>query len=298
LRPENEDVWRAEIEALSAAGGDSQRQEAERLRQEAQARFPRSPWTSAAFETAGTAGGNPVAPPLPAAGSARATQVEAGYAYEGLSNGYADWRSSYLWTDHVYGERKVIYGVLRQTQRFDLRDREIRAGMSYPLAERWTATLEAGASPDHNVLPKRSLTGELAHSYTAGWGVSAGLTRTQYDTVRSDSGRVGVERYIADFRLAYTVSLARLQGNGSATTHKLQAAYYYSARSNLAIALVTGQEVSSEPAGVVTTDVRSVTLNGLHWFQPRWAVSYEFLTHRQGDSYTRKGVQIGLRHVF
>ncbi len=295
LRPDYQDVWRAEIDALLAAAGEGQRQKALSLSKEAQARFPQADWNGAVSLTPREVIVNPLVPTRVAD---RPTQLEAGITYEGLSNGYDDWRSVYLWADHTYGKRKVVYGGVRETQRYALRDLEAHAGVSYPLTEQWMATLEASASPDHNVLPKWALFGELGYVYKDGWGMTAGLSQTQYGSARSDSGRLGVERYVGNYRLAYTASFARLEGNGSATTHKAQANYYYGAHNNLGIAVVTGQEVNSDPAGVVTTDVRSAILNGIHWFLPRWAISYELLVHRQGDSYTRKGAKVGLRHNF
>jgi YaiO family outer membrane protein len=76
--------------------------------------------------------------------------------------------------------------------------------------------------------------------------------------------------------------------------------YYSTDFSNLTLSYTTGREVENvgPPTGIVTTDVRDVSLYGRHWLSRDWALTYDVHWHEQGDLYTRYGARIGLRRAF
>jgi YaiO family outer membrane protein len=229
-----------------------------------------------------------------------ANEIEAGLSHDKLDNGYANWDSIYLDVSHRIGERHSVYGELRETERFNLRDREISAGYCHPLSETWTGLIEASASPDHNILAKNSLFAQLQKALDSGWGVHGGLRHSQYDTGSTDLMILTGERYWGNYRGAYTFYLGKPQDAGAASSHKGQFSYYYDERNYLAFGISAGRQVESlgSGLGVLTTEVINASFSGRHWLDSGWGISYEAIIERQGDLYTRKGIRFGLRHAF
>lgn len=238
--------------------------------------------------------------PLAARADVPATQAEAGFSHYALTNGYANWDSTYLDAAHRFGERQSIYGELQQARRFNLDDREISAGYYHPLTQTLTALVEASTSPEHNFLPQRSFFGQLQAALGEGWDVQAGVRHSAYAQTSTNLTVLTGERYWGSFRAAYQLYLARLQGSGTAPSHVGQIAYYYGDQSNITLAVGRGRQAESlgPGLGVLLVDVRSVTLSGRHWFTPDWAISYEALDETQHNLYTRKGIRLGLRRAF
>lgn len=232
--------------------------------------------------------------------AAQADEAELGYSHSALSNGYANWNSLYLDAAHRFGERQSIYGELRETQRFNQTDREISGGYYHPLSETWTALVEASLSPDHHVLPQDSIFGQLQKSLEGGWDIQAGMRHTQYNLAATDMMVLTGERYWGNYRAAYTLYLARLQGAGTAPSHSGQLSYYYAEHSYLTLVLTKGRQAESlgPGLGVLLLDVTGVSLSGRHWLNSAWGVSYEAITEHQGNLYTRKGIRLGLRYAF
>jgi YaiO family outer membrane protein len=229
-----------------------------------------------------------------------ATEIEAGFTKDNLDSGYDDWRSVYVEGAHHFGPRHTLYGAVRETERFDLRDFEALAGLYYPLAAEWTALIEGSFSPEHNVLPEYSAFGQIHRALPYGWGVALGLRHSQYTSVYTNTLVADLERYWGNWRGAYTLYVGRPQDAPAGTAHRLQLSYYYGERSAVGVSVTYGEEVENvgPPIGVTKTNVRALALFGRHWVTPQWALSYEVYTHEQGDLYTRNGVRLGLRHRF
>lgn len=227
-------------------------------------------------------------------------EVELGTSHDTLDKGYANWGSYYLDGAHRFGERHSVYGELRQTDRFNLRDREISGGYYHPLAASWTALLEASVSPDHQVLPKDSLFGQLQKTLDDGWGIHVGLRHSRYNLAASDMAVLTGERYWGSYRASYKFYLSKLEGAGAAPSHNLQFSYYYADHDSITLSLANGRQVESLGAGlgVLTTKVTNISLSGRHWLDPFWGLSYELISERQGDLYMRKGIRVGIRYAF
>ncbi len=229
----------------------------------------------------------------------RRSELELGLTGDNLTNGFAGWRSIYLEGLHRYGERNVIYGTLRETQRFGLYDSEAQGGFYYPLADTWTSLVEASVSPSRNVLPKFSVLGQLQKKLDYGWNLQAGIRHSEYTTLNANIGIFTVERYWSNFRGAYSLYLGRPEGGSSSSSHVLALDYYYGERNFIGVSVNDGREVAGlGPLGVITSEVRGFVLRGRHWITPDWAVSFEALHQEQGSLYIRQGVRVGLRRAF
>ncbi len=85
---------------------------------------------------------------------------------------------------------------------------------------------------------------------------------------------------------------------GTPIGHDLALDYYYRGLSYAGLRLTVGEEEAVEEQQLITSDVRAVSLQGRHWFDSRWALSWEVGYHQQGSYYDRQWLQIGLRHAF
>ena len=326
LTPGYEAIWRAQIEALIALGDDERLRQARIIQDEARRRFPKSEWAYAprsgpvAEPEVAQQPASPVqvvpapaVPPPAAASPASPTEraavpaspfppneVETGFTRENLTNGLPSWSSLYVEGLHRYGERHVLYGVLRRTSRFDLEDTEATAGLYYPLDAAWTLNVEGGASPDHNVLPRYTAYGQLHRMLGSGWGAAVGYRHTEYTLSGVDVASALLERYWGSWRAAYTLYSGRPEGASSAPSHRFQLEHFYGDRARIGLSYTTGRETENvgPPRGLITSDVRELMLAGQHWFSRQWAVTYELLTHEQGDLYRRRGGRLGLRYAF
>lgn len=216
-----------------------------------------------------------------------------------LGAGRADWRNTQLDVQARSAAKQSYYGSLRETERFDLQDRELMLGTYQPLGGSWAVQFEASLSPTHRVLARNSLLAQLERRFDSGWGAQAGYRRSEYELTNSDLAIMTIDRYFSSFRAAYTLYLGRPAGAGFSPSHRLQWSYYYSDRSFIGISGASGKEVENiPPNGVLSTQVRNLSLAGRHEFAPGWAATYEWLTQHQGDLYTRRGFGLGIRHAF
>jgi YaiO family outer membrane protein len=229
-----------------------------------------------------------------------ALEIEGGGTYENLDKGQADWKSLYLEAAHDFAPRQTLYGVLRETERFKLRDTEFAAGYYHPLGASWTAQVEASYSSQHNVLPEASALGQLTWAAGGGWILTAGLRYSDYTDNGTRLVIGGIERYFGAWRAGYTLYNGKPESAPSASAHRLSVDYYYGERSRIGIGGTWGREVENvgPPTGIIVSDVRAIGLYGRHWLTPAWALTWDIGAHEQGDLYTRTGGRLGLRYRF
>lgn len=228
------------------------------------------------------------------------TEIEAGYGLERLSNNSPNWRNIFVEGSHKFKDRNTLYGGLRETQRFSLKDHEVYGGLYYPLASTWTGIIDGNLSPTHEVLARYGLGAQVQKILPYGLVAGVGFRHNEFSQSASNVRTFQLERYWGDFRGAYTLYSGKPEGGGSAPAHRFQIGYYYGNANSLGLAYTTGREVENvgPPQGLLTTDVRSWSISGRHWFARDWAMTYEALAHRQGDLYRREGLRLGLRYRF
>ena len=196
---------------------------------------------------------------------AGAVEIEAGATYEHLTNDNPDWRSLYLDAMQPFAPRQTLYGTVRETERFDLRDFELAAGYAHPFGASLTAVIETSYSPDHNVLAENSVFGQLYWTVGGGWVLNGGGRFSSYTDSDARVLTAGVERYFGQYRAAYTYYNGKPEDAPSASSHRVTFDYYYfEERSRIGLAVSWGREVENvgPPTGVITTDVRSISIVG------------------------------------
>ena len=234
------------------------------------------------------------------AAPAWALDMEAGFTKENLTNNKPDWKSIYLEAAHDFAKRQTLYGAVRETERFDFRDTEIAAGYYHPFTEHFTSQVEASHSASHNVLPENAAFAGASWEFSKGWLASGGMRYSQYTDNDARVLNAGLERYFGSYRVFYGIFNGKPQGAPSASAQRLGMDYYYGEASRIGAGVTWGREVENvgPPTGIITSDVRAISVYGRHWLSPAWAVSWEALRQEQGTLYTRTGIRLGLRHHF
>lgn len=228
-------------------------------------------------------------------------QVEAGSILDTFDKSYiANWRSTYIDAEKKLGERHTVYGSLRETERFAMKDREMLAGIYYPLAKRWTLLTEGNTSPTHQVIARWSALEQVQYALDGGWGAQLGLRHTEYDSALINTLLVTAERYWSNYRAAYTHSTGALADAGYAANDRMQLSFYYAERSWFGMLVSRGSEIENlgAPQGILSTEVQSTGIYGRHWLGNNWALSYDASVNMQGNYYTRNEFRLGLRHQF
>lgn len=226
-------------------------------------------------------------------------QTEAGYSREWLGNGFADWQSTFARLERVSPDGMTLYGGWRQTERFALIDDAALAGIAFPLSDGFSVTAEGETCGTHNVLPVWTAFLEFQGGLGGGWVLAAGARRTEYADSRLMAGNIRLERYVEDFRAAYTYYPVSSDMGGFVDSHAFQVDYYYGGRNYVRAGYSAGKEIEGAgPLGLLTSDIEEYALSGRHGVYGGWAATYDFGSHRQGAHYARKWAGIGLRYSF
>lgn len=235
----------------------------------------------------------------------RMSEVELGASRESLTGGRQDWTGLSLEGLHRFAPRQTLYGGIRETERFGLRDTEVWAGYYHPLAPDWTGLVEASMSGEHNVLPKSSVFGQLSKQLAGGWGINAGWRHSEFTRSTVNLLVLGAERYFGtkgggDWRVGYTLYAGRPDGASTGLAQRVALNYYYGEGSTVGVAVTGGREVENvgPPLGVTSTQVRNLSLTGRHWLTQDWALSWDLGVQEQGTLYRREGFRLGLRYRF
>lgn len=231
--------------------------------------------------------------------------IEVGIGSDRLSanndRDYDNWRAGYLAYEQRFSDDTLVYGRYQATERFAQTDGEWQLGSYIDLNPNWQAQLEVGVSPTARVRPEHYATIWLRRQLADGYGVSLGLHRNAWrnSTSQGYSGRV--ERYLGQWRWAYTLRHEQLQNtNASALGHVGELSYYYGPHNSaITVAVNSGQELEKINVDqVVETDTTGIAWYGLHYTSARWGWRWALTWQAQGDYYDRLGGQIGVRYRF
>jgi YaiO family outer membrane protein len=228
------------------------------------------------------------------------TEVEVGFSYDRLDNDYDPWQASYITANRQFNENSSAYATLRQSRKFGLVDKEIWAGYYTRPIENWNANIEGSFSPTHKTQARWSLYGQLGHTFDNGIGASLGVRHSVYDLAANNSGGLILERYFGSFRAVASTWKSRLDIGGDwVDSHQLQTEYYYGDGNYVGVSYSTGREVYvGWNLAPQVDDSHSWTLSGSHWVNNNWAATYQFVHNVQGEWYTRRGINVGIRHRF
>jgi YaiO family outer membrane protein len=306
LNPTDPDIMRLRIQAHLVIGNAASKGEAAQLTQEAKQLFPQQKWdyvpNSVALNEATSSeqvitqtivldvlDHNLINKP--------SNQVEAGVGYDTLTNGRGHANLEYLDFVHRFAPQKLMYGSLRQTQRFQLNDTQFLLGGYYSLPSGMTLNVEGNFSGTHELVPMNSEMASLQVPISKGWFVTGGLRHSKYTSSTSYQEFGVLEWYVGDYRLAYTLSSTQARGE-TLFGNRVSLSRYYNDTSYVMLNLGQGREVEQGLNQNIFFNTTSIGLNGRHWFNKDWAMSWSLGSTRQDSAYTRTGGSLGLRRAF
>ncbi len=223
--------------------------------------------------------------------------IGGGFTYDSLTKGRSAWRGAFFDFEHRFAPRTKIYTNIQQTERFNLDDTQLMLGGYYPISESVTLNVEGTYSGTHKVIARDSILGSLQYSLGSGWLITGGLKHSDYN-LGSTLQEFGVlEWYYKDYRTALT--LTNTQSFGENTLgERFSFSKYYNDISFVTISLGNGREVDRSLNKKTFLDTKSIGINGRHWLNPNWAVTWALTEGYQGSAYNNTGVSLGLRHNF
>ena len=243
-------------------------------------------------------------------------QVEAGVGVDHLGSGAPDWRQIDLSLRRQLAPRSVAELSVRSTRRSGLDDQELGAAVGLPLDGPWAVALAASLSPSHRVLARGSGRVELTRALDDGWVAGASFGRRVVNDGGNSQWGLGLERYVAVWRLAAGVGQTRLDGGGAAAHLRLQVDRYFAdERGRIGVIVASGRELEGVPAtagvgaDLIDQRVRTVALVGAWPMATDWALTGEASHVRHDDirrrsgavasaPYQRSGVRLGVRRDF
>lgn len=238
------------------------------------------------------------APAASATTAQRRHELELSARQDWLDSGFDNWRSQRLDYTSTQPEGLGWYGALLREQRFGEWDQGVEAGAVIALDDNWTLQPEVGYQPSPYFLPEWHADLRLQRQLRAGFLGAVSVRRTEYETTRVERLALSAERYWDSWRAGYTLNITDVANAGTPVGHDLALDYYYAGLNYAGLRLTIGEEEAVEEQQLITSDVRALSLQGRHWLDSRWALTWEVGQHRQGDYYTRRWLQLGLRHAF
>ena len=227
--------------------------------------------------------------------------IEAGESVDKLSNGYADWSSTYLFAKErgLYG-RPTYYEYWNEDERYGYHDRQFGAGGVFFVTPKTLVGLDLAESPTHNILPSFAGALDLEQRFARGYGAIATYTRRTYTTTNASIENLTLDRYVGIYRFSYGISFAQLSGTpGTGVTQSLSATAYGERGGDLTLSGYAGRDVESTgPTTVLVMDVAGFALNGHAMVTKRMAIAYGAEAWNQGNLFTAAGLRLGLRYAF
>ncbi len=227
--------------------------------------------------------------------------IEAGFKYESLDNNFDDWYEAFVSGEvWVNPGRSIFFAKFRETNRFDLSDEEFLLGFTTIIGEqnRWSIGLETTVSPSNNVLPEWSVKGRVKYAWTDDFLTEISVLHTEYTDAEYNQEEFRLEKQFGQFQLAYTLGLTQVLTAGDASNHIVEAKYFYTYGSNIALRFFIGQIVEDQQDFVIRNDVVAGILEGKHLFTPNWGITYNFSVWDYGEQYTRTSGGLGIRYEF
>lgn len=226
-------------------------------------------------------------------------RASASIRVEQPNRGLAPWRAFRLELASTPGNwQRAWHAAAVSEERFGDTDRGVELGATLPLDERWLLQSELGFAPGADFLPRQHADVRLARRFDQGVLATIGWRGSRYNDVRADRALLSLERYIGDWRLAWTGNLTRVDGH-HAPGHELALDHYYDEGDSVGVRLARGKESIPLPAGDRSFgEVRSAAVLGRHSIGPGWALQWGAGHADQSGLYDRAWVQLGLQHAW
>jgi YaiO family outer membrane protein len=285
LAPDYEDIWRAEANALEAAGDEHG---ALSLLDVASTRFPAARWPAERRTRLAEA-----------RLLSRGARLSAGASFENLSGDNDPWRSASLAVVFpLAASTRLATGVALE-RRYGRQDEQVSASLARRLPGKWNLDLGVAATPGAELLPKHEAHLELARPVGRRASAALRYRRSHYDAVDVDALAASAEYGLGHYRVAYTLIGTRPTDIDVTLGHALRVARDYGTGSSVTALAARGDEAETvSPGRVLVTRVTTLAVYGLHWRSAAWGYSWSASWTEQGDFYERLGVRLGIERRF
>ncbi|TDI72891.1 MAG: YaiO family outer membrane beta-barrel protein [Bacteroidetes bacterium] len=153
--------------------------------------------------------------------------------------------------------------------------------------------------PDAVVLASSSAVVRLHRILPGDWGIGFGIRHSEYAKTISNVASVSIERYWSDYRFVYRLRGGKADRTDVTLSHELRGDYYYKGDSMVALSIADGTESEQlSQSNLVSTEIKSLSIFGLHRLGRHWSVFWKLSQLRQGDLYDSKGAGIELHYRF
>ncbi|MGQ0658955.1 MAG: YaiO family outer membrane beta-barrel protein [Chromatiales bacterium] len=214
------------------------------------------------------------------------------------------WHESGIAVEYSWAPRSLLGIRAARSERFELDDDLFEFYASVPATRRITVSGRGQFSSTHRARLEHAGFLEAALALKHGYVVSLGGGRTDYTIGPSDSIAASIERYVGDYRLAYTLTMTDPEGAGWSAAHRWSVSRYYAHGSHVGVALGFGKEtdvtVTGSPA--LEFDSWGGGIGGRHWLNDHIALDYGLgytgLESETGDHLDRTTLHVGVAARF
>lgn len=214
-----------------------------------------------------------------------------------LDNDTPDWQAYTLDLQRRWDSVRVT-ASLAAVERFESRDTEAGLAVGGDLGKHWFGEVAATSVASATFLPRHTAGASLGRRLGNGWVASARWQRRSYADDHVDLTSVTAERYVANWRFAYTLSGAVLASE-RALSHGLAADYLPDSGYRWGLRVGGGEEIEAVGVGeLLRTDVWSVALIGQVPWRHGLSVGWVLGTHDQGSLYRRHFLGLSLSGGF
>ncbi|MDJ0709619.1 MAG: YaiO family outer membrane beta-barrel protein [Woeseiaceae bacterium] len=278
LAPEYEAVWRTRFNLLARRQESG---EIDEIRLQAAERFPQSTWWRE-----------------PEPEYQPAWMLLVGGGTDSLSNNLPGWDNQFVEAHYEHGDQARYMGRVARDARNNVGDVSLALAAQWR-KQPWFTGVGIAFAGDPEFQARTGIEIHAGRQFGDGWTGTLRYRHRDYDNTTIGTLVADVEKYVSDFRVAYTLGASRLQGASIFTSHAITGNWYYREASSLGLSLSGGREAEAIGGGrVIETDVRSLSLTGRHQFNKRLGLHWWLGLHEQGDLYRRRfigmAVSIGI----
>jgi len=284
-------------------------------------------WIYRAFATALFLCIAPVQAQKPDIAARRSASTDTRFETLRPDSSFSDWRRLSIEGGARLTDTGVAYAQTLPGDPLGLNSPESTGGYWRPLSQNLSSLVETSVVPGSLGAAERSVMGQLGTQFGNGWGMQAGIRRSELSVappvegrtptlglgltslppqgngpnVGADLGMLTFERFWDRYRGAYTVSSGRADGGATATSHRVQINYFYASRSSVGLSYTIGRSfdtTSALNAAMTPVETSNVGVVGEHWFSPSWALNYNALIEDRGIEGLKPEIRVGLRLRF
>lgn len=221
--------------------------------------------------------------------------IETGYTTDHLTNNYRTWESQYI-NFFVPLKKNGLFNIqLDNVTRYGLNDQVISGTYAYPF-KYGVLNIEGYYSANAAYLAKTAYGATWNGRLPESFGYILGATQRQYLESQSNIYKLGVEKYLGQYRFAYVGILSTINLTQPSFAQLFQAQWVGATNNRFGVSYSQGSEPMVVTQGTLASvKTQYMQLDALYWINKKIGVTLALWHGMQGDFYQRNGGLIGLR---